>query len=137
VPVGVETDFMGKSHVLVADGDLRLRAQLGVTLAAAGHIVVDAGSVREAASLVRTRQPDVVVLDVSAGFQGIALLRTLRDEVPRPHPAIVALAPATDPAALAEAMLLNAEAQLVKPVDSDGVLAAVEHVLLARDHSPA
>lgn len=128
---------MGTGHVLVADGDLRLRAQLGVTLAVAGHAVVDAGSVRDAAGLLRTRRPDVVILDVSEEYQGIALLRTLRDEVPGPHPAIVALAPATDPAALAEAMLLNADAQLVKPVDAEGVLAAVEHVLLARHHSPA
>ena len=77
---------MGNSRVLVADGDLRLRAQLGVTLASAGHVVVDAAS-------------------------------------------------RTDPAAAAEAMLLHVEAQLVKPVDADGVLAAVDHVLLAREHA--
>ena len=122
-------------RVLVADGDLRLRAQLGVTLAAAGHVVVDAGSVRDAAGLLRARRPDVVVLDVSDDYKGIALLRTLRDEVPAPHPAIVALAPSDDPAAAAEAMLLQVEAQLVKPVDADGVLAAVEHVLLSREHA--
>jgi DNA-binding response OmpR family regulator len=125
---------MGIGRVLIADGDLRLRAQLGVALAAAGHVVVDAGSVRDAAGLLRTRRPDVIVLDVSEGYHGIALLRTLRDEVPGPHPAIVALAPSDDPSAAAEAMLLHAEAQLVKPVDADGVLAAVDHVLLAREH---
>lgn len=124
------------ARVLVADGDLRLRAQLGVTLAAAGHVVVDAGSVRDAANLLRTRRPDAVVLDVSGAYKGIALLRALRDEVPTPHPAIVALAPADDPSASAEAMLLHAEAQLVKPVDPDSVLAAVEHVLLSREHAP-
>ena len=124
----------GMGRVLVADGDLRLRAQLGVALAAAGHVVIDAGSVRAAAGLLRRRRPDVIVLDVSDGYRGIALLRTLRDEVPRPHPAIVALAPWDDPAASAEAMLLHAEAQLVKPVDAEGVLAAVDHVLIAREH---
>lgn len=124
----------GFGRVLVADGDLRLRAQLGVTLAAAGHVVVDAGEIREAAGLLRTRRPDVVVLDVSEAYRGIALLRTLRDEVPGPHPAIVALAPPDDPAAAAEAMLLNVEAQLVKPVDVESVLAAVDHVLLTREH---
>ena len=123
------------ARVLVADGDLRLRAQLGVTLAAAGHVVVDAGSVRDAANLLRTRRPDAVVLDVSEGYKGIALLRALRDEVPAPHPAIVALAPADDPSASAEAMLLHVEAQLVKPVDADTVLSAVEHVLLAKEHA--
>jgi DNA-binding response OmpR family regulator len=121
--------------VLVADGDLRLRAQLGVTLAAAGHVVVDAGSVRETAGLIQSRRPDVIILDVSDGYHGIALLRALRDEVPTPHPAIVALCPADDPAAAAEAMLLHVEAQLVKPVDAEGVLAAVDHVLLAREHA--
>ena len=126
---------MGNSRVLVADGDLRLRAQLGVTLASAGHVVVDAGSVRDAAGLLQSRRPDVIVLDVSDGYHGIALLRALRDEVPAPHPAIVALCPAEDPAAAAEAMLLHVEAQLVKPVDADGVLAAVDHVLLAREHA--
>jgi len=126
---------MGNSRVLVADGDLRLRAQLGVTLASAGHVVVDAGSVRDAAGLLQSRRPDVIVLDVSDGYHGIALLRALRDEVPTPHPAIVALCPAEDPAAAAEAMLLHVEAQLVKPVDADGVLAAVDHVLLAREHA--
>jgi DNA-binding response OmpR family regulator len=122
-------------RVLVADGDLRLRAQLGVTLAAAGHVVVDAGSVREAAGMLRSRRPDAIVLDVSDGYHGIALLRVLRDELPGPHPAVVALAPADDPAAAAEAMLLHVEAQLVKPVDADAVLAAVDHVLLAREHA--
>ena len=126
---------MGNSRVLVADGDLRLRAQLGVTLASAGHVVVDAGSVRDAAGLLQSRRPDVIILDVSDGYHGIALLRALRDEVPTPHPAIVALCPAEDPAAAAEAMLLHVEAQLVKPVDADGVLAAVDHVLLAREHA--
>jgi two-component system, NarL family, nitrate/nitrite response regulator NarL len=125
----------GIGRVLVADGDLRLRAQLGVVLAAAGHVVVDAGSVRDAAGLLRTRRPDVVVLDVSDAYKGIALLRALRDEVPAPHPAIVALAPPDDPAASAEAMLLHVEAQLVKPVDADSVLAAVDHVLLTREHA--
>ncbi len=123
--------------MLVADGDLRLRAQLGVALAGAGHVVIDAGSVREAAGLLGTRRPDVVVLDVSEGYKGIALLRALRDEVARPHPAIVALAPAEDPAAAAEAMLLQAEAQLVQPVDVEAVVAAVDHVLLAREHVQA
>jgi DNA-binding response OmpR family regulator len=126
---------MGNSRVLVADGDLRLRAQLGVALAEAGHLVVDAGSVRDAAGLLQSRRPDVIILDVSEGYQGIALLRALRDEVPTPHPAIVALCPADDPSASAEAMLLHVEAQLVKPVDADGVLAAVDHVLLAREHA--
>jgi DNA-binding response OmpR family regulator len=125
----------GIGRVLVADGDLRLRAQLGVALAASGHVVIDAGSVRDAAGLLRTRRPDVIVLDVGDGYQGIALLRTLRDEVPRPHPAIVALAPADQPAAAAEAMLLQVEAQLVKPVDVESVLSAVEHVLLTREHA--
>jgi DNA-binding response OmpR family regulator len=126
---------MGNCRVLVADGDLRLRAHLGVTLASAGHVVVDAGSVRDAAGLLQSRRPDVIILDVSDGYHGIALLRALRDEVPTPHPAIVALCPADDPAAAAEAMLLHVEAQLVKPVDADGVLAAVDHVLLAREHA--
>jgi DNA-binding response OmpR family regulator len=125
----------GTGRVLVADGDLRLRAQLGVALAAAGHTVVDAGSVRDAAGLLGTRRPDVVVLDVSDTYHGIAFLRALRDEVPAPHPAIVALAPSDDPAATAEAMLLHVEAQLVKPVDVETVLAAVEHVLLTREHA--
>ena len=49
--------------------------------------------------------------------------------------AIVALCPSDDPAASAEAMLLHVEAQLVKPVDAEAVLAAVEHVLLAREHA--
>ena len=81
-----------------------------------------------------TRRPDVILLDVSEGYRGIALLRTLRDEVPGPHPAIVTLAPSDDPAASAEAMLLHAEAELVKPVDVEGVLAAVDHVLMAREY---
>ncbi len=123
--------------MLVADGDIRLRAQLGVALAAAGHVVVDAGSVRDAAGLLGSRRPDVVVLDVSEGYKGIALLRTLRDEVPGPHPGIVAVCPDDDPAAAAEAMLLRAEVQLVRPVDTETVLAAVDHVLLAREHAQA
>jgi two-component system, chemotaxis family, chemotaxis protein CheY len=122
----------GAGRVLVADGDLRLRARLGVTLADAGHVVIDAGSVRQAAGLLGAHRPDVIVLDVSEDYRGIALLRTLRDEVPPPHPAVVALAPPTDPAALAEAMLLHAEAYLVKPVDPEAVLSAVDHVLLSR-----
>ena len=125
---------MANGRVLIADGDLRLRARLGVALAAAGHVVVDAGSVRDAARLLGTRRPDVILLDVSEGYRGMALLRTLRDEVPGPHPAIVTLSPSDDPAASAEAMLLHAEAELVKPLDVEGVLAAVDHVLMAREY---
>ncbi len=127
----------GLGRVLIADGDLRLRAELGVTLAAAGHDVMDAASARVAAGMMTTRRPDVVVLDVSEGFHGIALLRALRDEVPEPHPAIVALAPPTDPAALAEAMLLHVEAHVVKPADPESVLAAVDHVLMTRERLSA
>ena len=93
-------------------------------------------SVENFASMLQNRRPDVVVLDVSAEYHGIAFLRALRDEVPAPHPSIVALCPADDPAAAAEAMLLQVEAQLVKPVDAESVLAAVEHVLLSREHAP-
>ena len=72
------------------------------------------------------------ILIVGSTSHTIAFLRALRDEVPTPHPAIVALGPADDPAASAEAMLLHVEAQLVKPVDAESVLAAVDHVLLTR-----
>src|SRR5262245_53786352 len=114
----------GTGRVLVADGDLRLRAQLGVALAAVGYDVIDASSVRQAAGLLSRQRPDAVVLDVSDAYKGIAFLRTLRDEVAGPHPAIVAMAPADEPAAAAEAMLLHVEAQLIKPAEPDDVVAA-------------
>jgi DNA-binding response OmpR family regulator len=122
----------GAGSVLVADAGLRLRAELGVALTVAGHPVADAGTVAEARRFLCAHRPDVLVLDVSDEFGGRELLRALRDEGHGVLPSVVALAPPTDPAALAEALLLGIDVYLVKPFDTDVVVGAVEHALLAR-----
>jgi two-component system KDP operon response regulator KdpE len=51
-------------RALVVDQEAAMRRYLRLSLAAEGYTVFEAGSDQEALSLVHTRRPDVVVLDL-------------------------------------------------------------------------
>ena len=69
------------SLVLIADDDQTVRAQLAEALQRAGHRTLLAADGREAVTLARANEPDLILLDVSLGdMDGLEVLEQLRAE---------------------------------------------------------
>ncbi|MEO6801423.1 MAG: response regulator [Rhodanobacter sp.] len=67
------------AHILVVDDSPTIRAVLGKMLSQDSHIVLKAGDGETAIELARTKQPDLIFLDiVMPGLNGFAVLRALR-----------------------------------------------------------
>ena len=78
------------AHVLIVDDELNMRKVLGVLLEQAGFTVSKAEHGEEAMRMVRVRDPDVVLSDLSMPvMDGLAFLEWLRSETHRTLPALV------------------------------------------------
>jgi ribonuclease P protein subunit RPR2 len=101
-------------RVLVVDDDPALRLLLRTTLAADEFAVEEAESAEDAAELVRTWRPSVVILDVGLpGIDGIAFLRQLRADARFGKPFVILLTGAE--ASGEQARAAGADALLRKP----------------------
>ena len=70
-----------RAYALVVDDDAGIRSQIADRLGARGHRVEQAASGEEALGLLRTEEPDVLILDLHLpGVSGLELLKTMRSE---------------------------------------------------------
>ena len=68
--------------ILIVDDDALMRRSVSVTLTQAGYTTMTAANGEEALQIVRTRPPDLVLLDIGLpGVDGLEALRTFRREV--------------------------------------------------------
>jgi CheY-like chemotaxis protein len=110
--------------LLIVDDDSATREGLARMLADAGYRVLTADSFDRAVDVLKTKSPDLLILDVRLGdFNGLQLIVV----APRPIPAIVVTG-YVDPVLERDARALGAE-YLVKPVTRDLLLAMIERRL--------
>jgi ribonuclease P protein subunit RPR2 len=120
-----------RPRVLVVDDDPGLRLLLRTTIAQSGVDVREAESAEEAAAVVATWPPSVVVSDVGLpGVDGVSFCRRLKEEQGGEAPAVVLLTGAEiSPAA---ARVAGADALLRKPFSPLELVGVLER-LIGRD----
>jgi DNA-binding response OmpR family regulator len=110
--------------LLIVDDDRATREGLARLLSDDGYRVLTADSFERALEVLKSKSPDLLLLDVRLGdFNGLQLLVTS----PRPIPAIV-ITGFADSVLERDARQLGAE-YLVKPITHDSLLAAIERQL--------
>jgi two-component system, OmpR family, KDP operon response regulator KdpE len=120
---------MSGARVLVVEDDPAIRRLLQAALTRAGHVASAAATAREALGLVDIERPEAVLLDLGLpdrdGLELIQLVRT--------HDAVVLVVSArTDTAEKVAALDLGADDYLVKPFDTEELLARIRTALRHR-----
>ncbi|MFM2342618.1 MAG: hypothetical protein RLZZ592_2271 [Pseudomonadota bacterium] len=117
-----------RGRILVVDDDRLVLATVAHGLADAGFDIVDADNGDDAILLARQHRPDLALLDIRMdGMSGFDVARYLRDVLQVPF---VFLSAFSDEATLAQIRALGALASLVKPLDIEQIIPAVEQALV-------
>lgn len=119
--------------VLVVEDDLGIRELLEFSLSLEGYEVTGAGNGAEALELIRSRRPDVVLLDVMMPvLDGYEVLEQVRaDAMVRATPVIILSAKAGD-GDLWRGWNLGVDSYITKPLDVDVLLEEIERVTAMR-----
>ncbi len=123
------------AKVLVIEDDAAIRRLLRVTLERAGHVVAEASTAREAMSLLPIEKPQVVLLDLGLPDRdGLELVQLIKAPTGGGGPlATLIVVSARDATEEKVAALdLGADDYLVKPFDSEELLARVRAALRHR-----
>jgi response regulator RpfG family c-di-GMP phosphodiesterase len=115
-------------RVLVVDDDPSLRLLLRTTMAESDLEVREAGSAEQAATLVASWRPSLVILDVGLpGLDGVSFCRQLKETYQEQAPAVVLLT-GTD-VSPAAARVAGADALLRKPFSPLELVGTLERLL--------
>ncbi|MCU0662264.1 MAG: response regulator [Myxococcota bacterium] len=124
-----------QGRVLIVDDDSTTRVMLGSLLRHNGYIVRLAGSGEEALKYVTDGEVDVVVLDVvMPGMGGLEACRRIRQNAQFGHLPIIFVTAKEDREARIEGKRVGADDYLIKPVDSEELLARVGNLMLVRKY---
>jgi DNA-binding NarL/FixJ family response regulator len=116
--------------VLVVDDDRCFRALARHELERAGFAVTEAANADEALQAVDCTAPDLVLLDVRLpGVSGYELLRELRDRLGESLPIVFVSGERVDSYDRIAGLLLGSDDYIVKPFDSDELVARVRRLL--------
>jgi two-component system, NarL family, nitrate/nitrite response regulator NarL len=119
------------SSILIVDDDGNYRAFVSSILGRVGYGTREASSGEEALSSIRRERPSCVLLDVLLpGVTGYAVCRELRDEYGEGLPIIFVTGERTAAGDRVAGLLLGADDYVVKPFDSDELLARVHRLIV-------
>jgi DNA-binding NarL/FixJ family response regulator len=119
-----------RPYVLIIDNDAGSQAFLVALLERAGFHSEQAGSCKAALDSARENRPQLVLLDVSLpDGSGFEICRELRDIYGEGLPIIFLSGERTQPFDRAAGLLLGADDYVVKPFDSDELLARIRRCL--------
>src|SRR5512143_3289842 len=121
---------MTPARILVADDNPDNRAIFEARLAAHGHDVLTAGDGEEALLLARTKQPDLILLDVTMPrMDGIEVCRRLRADPDLPFMPIIMITARANSQDVVAGLEAGADEYLTKPVDQAALVARVKSML--------
>jgi two-component system, response regulator PdtaR len=117
-----------KGKILVVDDDRLVLATLVHGLAQAGYEIIDADNGDEAILQARARKPDLALLDIRMeGKSGFDVAAYLREHGAVPFMFLSAF---SDAATVAQVQALGALDHLIKPVDMQQIVPAVERAFV-------
>lgn len=106
--------------VLIANSSAPLRRAAQFLLESLGHEVAGARGGEEALALVQGMSPDLVIADARLpGFEGTALVETIRAMPDGSRPCIFFVAENSGPASVRAALEAGADDYLIKPFDRE------------------
>ena len=109
-----------KKLILAVDDDASVCELYEEGLPHMGYDVICASSAGKAKALLKTRRPDVILMDIMMSDQdGISLTRDIRSEPATADIPILIVSGLADAATLNDALQFGAADYLVKPVDMD------------------
>ncbi|HAP93714.1 MAG TPA: response regulator [Desulfotomaculum sp.] len=119
---------MAESRIVLVDSDAVFRKNIKAMLTRLGYWVVgETGDGLGALKLVRSRQPDMLIIEAEVpGMSGLEVARIVHEDKLAP---VVVLACSGAPGLLEKAKGARVAALLVKPVDEASLLPAVELAL--------
>ena len=122
---------MKAARVLIVDDNDVIRRALGGLIRQEESLTVcgEAASGESALQSIRAEKPDVVCLDVlMPGIDGLAVLKTIRDE--HPDVRVVIITGQATSETVSQARELGARGFVVKPFNAVKVLAAIQAALV-------
>ena len=126
---------MSKGKILVVDDDRLVLATLSYGLTQAGFEVIDADNGDDAILLAREHRPDLALLDIRMeGMSGFDVAAYLREYCQIPFMFLSAF---TDEATVNQVKKLGALTYLVKPLDIQQIVPAVEAAFANRANAPS
>jgi response regulator NasT len=121
-------NLMSEQRIILVDSDSGWRKNLKSILTKLGYWVVgETGDGLNALKMVRTRQPELVILDAAIpGMDGFEVARIIHEDKLAP---VIVLASAYSQAIIEKAKEAKVSALLTKPVDEISILPAIELAL--------
>lgn len=118
------------TKVLIVEDDTHIRRLLRAALQRAGHAVVEAATAREGLSLLDIDKPDAVLLDLGLPDRdGLELIQPIRA---RSKATLLVVSAREDVTEKVAALDLGADDYLVKPFDTEELLARIRTALRHR-----
>lgn len=120
---------MGEHRIVMADADAAWRKNIKAMLSKCGYWVVgEAGDGVSALKLVRSRQPDLLIIDAALhGMDGLQVARIAHEDKLTP---VVATSSSSHQSIMEKAKEARVYALLFKPVSESSLLPAVELALV-------
>ncbi len=130
MPSNAEMNPSTHSHILVAEDEPEIRANLGRLLRLEGFEVSLAAGGKQALQLLQARLPDLVLTDLMMpGMDGRQLLRTLRGDPRTARLPVVFLSARVDAGEMQDALAGGASGYVTKPFQRAPLLACIRGLL--------
>lgn len=118
------------TKILVIEDDVHIRRLLRAALQRAGHVAIEAASAREGLSLLDIEKPDAVLLDLGLPDRdGLELIQPIKA---RSSATLLVVSARDDVAEKVAALDLGADDYLIKPFDTEELLARIRTALRHR-----
>ena len=115
--------------ILIVDDDEDMRKVVRLALERHGHVVREFGNGIEALKHARAGHPDLIVLDADLpGVDGYEICYLVKSAPELRHTRVIMLTARDQEADIAAARGALADAYLIKPFDSDRLLAAITNL---------
>ena len=122
-----------KKTILVADNDKSTQSILHETLTREGFNVVQVNDGLQAITKVDTQRPDLIIAEAFLPeLDGMRLLKALKGRAETRSIPVILLTAKADPSAMIEGIASGARFYVVKPFDSEDLLAKVRRTLSER-----